>query len=39
MPKVRELLQAAGVDVSTREGIAELLPFERHLREYSIVVY
>jgi hypothetical protein len=37
--KVRELLQATGVDLSRREVIPELQAFKRHLSQYRIVVY
>jgi hypothetical protein len=39
LPKVRELLQAAVVDLSRGGGIPELQAFQRHLSEYRIVVY
>ena len=39
MSKVRELLQAAGVDLSRRGGIPELQALQRHLSQHSIVVY
>ena len=39
LPKVRELLQASGVDLSRGGGIPELQAFQRHLSEYRIVVY
>ena len=38
LPKVNELLQAAGVDLSRGGGIPELTAFQRHLSEYRIVV-
>ena len=39
LPKVRELLQASGVDLSRGGGIPELKPLQRHLSQYRIVVY
>ena len=39
LPKVRELLQASGVDLSRGGGIPELQAFQRHLSQYRIVVY
>jgi hypothetical protein len=39
LPKLRELLQASGVDLSRGGGIPELQAFQRHLSQYMIVVY
>ena len=39
LPKVRELLQASGVDLGRGGGIPELQAFQRHLSQYRIVVY
>jgi hypothetical protein len=39
LPKVRELLQASGVDLSRGEGIPELHAFQRYLSQCRIVVY
>jgi hypothetical protein len=39
LPKVNELLQAAGVDLSRGGMIPELHPFQRHLSQYRTVVY
>ena len=39
LPKVHELLQASGVDLSRGGGIPELQAFQRHLSQYRIVVY
>jgi hypothetical protein len=38
-PKVREMLQAPGVDLSREGGIPELQAFQRHLSQYRLVVY
>jgi hypothetical protein len=37
LPKVREMLQATGVDLSRGGGIPELQAFQRHLSQYRIV--
>jgi len=39
LPKVNELLQASGVDLSREGGSPELQAFQRHLPEFRIVVY
>jgi len=39
LPKVRELLQVSGVDISRGGWIPELQAFQRHLSQYRIVVY
>jgi hypothetical protein len=39
LPKVRELLQASGVDLSRGGGIPELRAFQRHFPRFRIVVY
>jgi hypothetical protein len=39
LPKVRELLQASGVDLSRGGGIPELRAFQSYLSQYRIVVY
>jgi hypothetical protein len=39
LPKVRELLQATGVDLNRGGEIPELQAFQRHLSQYRIVVY
>jgi hypothetical protein len=38
-PKVRELLQVSGVDLSRGGGIPELHAFQRYLTQYMFVVY
>ena len=39
LTKVRELLQASGVDLNRGGGIPELQAFQRHLSQYRVVVY
>jgi hypothetical protein len=39
LPKVREFLQASGVDLSGGGGIPELQAFQRHFPHFRIVVY
>jgi hypothetical protein len=39
LPKVRELLQAKGFDLSTEGGMLGLQAFQHHLSQYRIVVY
>ena len=39
LPKVRELLEVTGVDLSNGGGIPELTAFQRHFSQYKIVVY
>jgi hypothetical protein len=39
LPKARELLQVAGVDLCRGGGIPELTAFQRHLSQHRIVLY
>jgi hypothetical protein len=39
IPVVQHLLETTGIDLSNCGGIAELMQFQAHFAEYSIVVY